>query len=259
MVFTISEGIRPISVFFGKSINEFFSALTQDLSFYQYIPLITLVIALFLPIAVILICFLCLVLFGYDFNFFHLFSFKKSKNQVQPSLINNQDFLPLLNIIQNEANKLQIATLGANECLPSINNDNLGESLTRSLRVIFDRINEKQLAAKEEINNLKFKNENLFSKDNRLEIEMNKSEIEETGCLSFEERQSENIPADYQEETTSKQVMIGLSKSAKLKSKSEKKSETNSKILNEDSRTVQQETNDYESEDEDIFVILEEN
>lgn len=189
-----------------------------------------------------------------------MFSFKKSKNQeIQPSLIKNKDFLPLLNIIQTEANRLEIATLGANECLPSINNDNLSESLTRSLRIIFDRINEKQLAAKEEINNLKSEKQNLFIKDSKLEIEMNKTEIEESGCLSYEEAQPEVIADRYQEETASKQVIIGLSKSARLKQKIGKKSEINSNILNEDEDKAQEETNDYQSEDEDIFVILDEN
>ncbi|RNA03003.1 hypothetical protein BpHYR1_014584, partial [Brachionus plicatilis] len=255
VIYTISEGIRPIAVFFGKSINEFFSALTQDLVFYQYVPLIAMVTILFVPIAVIFICFICLVLFGYEFNFFHLFSFKKTQHKVLPNSITNENLLPLLNMIKNETNKLQINTLGANECLPSVESENLSENLTRSLRVIFERINEKQLAAREEINNLKNEKKNLCIKDYQQDGEMEKSEIEEARCLTIEYMDSENMPADHQDKAVSKQVSIGMSKLAKSKiKKSESKHESN--LVKEN---LIETNNEEESEDEDIFVILDEN
>ena len=64
---------------FGEFINLFYSTLVKDLSFFQYIPLIIGVTVIGVPSLLYVISLLSLVLFGYEFNFFHLISFRKSQ------------------------------------------------------------------------------------------------------------------------------------------------------------------------------------
>lgn len=74
----MSESLKPIFISSGEFINQFYGALTKDLSFWQYIPLITLVTIVLLPIGLIFILVMSLVLFGYEFNFFYnLISFRR--------------------------------------------------------------------------------------------------------------------------------------------------------------------------------------
>ena len=35
----MTESFKPIAMSFGDSINQFYSSVTKDLSFYEYIPL----------------------------------------------------------------------------------------------------------------------------------------------------------------------------------------------------------------------------
>jgi len=67
-----------MAVSFGEFINNFYSALTKDLSFYQYMPLIALVTAVLVPVTVFMLSLLSLIMFNYEFNFFHLISFRKN-------------------------------------------------------------------------------------------------------------------------------------------------------------------------------------
>lgn len=74
----MSESVRPLAVTFGELINEFYSSLTKDLSFYQYVPLMILVTVVLVPFSLYFLSLISLLLFNYEFNFFHLISFKKS-------------------------------------------------------------------------------------------------------------------------------------------------------------------------------------
>ncbi|CAF0864434.1 unnamed protein product [Brachionus calyciflorus] len=253
VVYTISEGVRPIATLFGEFINHFFSALTKDLSFYQYLPLIGLVTTVFVPIAFVIICFLCLIFFGYDFNLFHLISFKKSQIKVEKIESKKEELLPLLNILKTEIANLEIATLKPIECLPTTENSNLNETLTRSLKVIFERINDRETQMKSEIESLKIENKQL-----QLAIQYNpdldKSDIEESRCLSIEYNQLENNELSGEEEKksqkNSKEISIGLSKS--IRKNSPKNENHKSKHKSKQ--------NDEDDDDEDsIYVILDEN
>jgi hypothetical protein len=103
---------------FGEFINEFYSALTKDLSFYQYMPLITLVTIIIVPVSVFFMSLLSMLLFNYEFNFFHLISFKKSNNsnniekqhQHELESIEQQkkDMLKLLSMVRTETQKLAL-------------------------------------------------------------------------------------------------------------------------------------------------------
>lgn len=100
IVFTITESIRPVSILFGESINLFYSSLTKNLSFYQYMPLMTVVTIVIVPISIYMMSLLSLVLFGYEFNFFHLISFKKNNNSEQ--LAQQAELLKVLAVLKRE-------------------------------------------------------------------------------------------------------------------------------------------------------------
>jgi hypothetical protein len=99
-----------MAVSFGEFINNFYSALTKDLSFYQYIPLITLVTAVLVPVTVFILSLLSLIMFNYEFNFFHLISFRKntsandSKNEIIIKKLKEEktEFLRILNEITKQ-------------------------------------------------------------------------------------------------------------------------------------------------------------
>ena len=67
---------------FGESINLFYSSLAKDLSFYQSIPLMLIVTLIMVPLFIFMMSFLSLILFGYEFNFFHIISFKKVSKKI---------------------------------------------------------------------------------------------------------------------------------------------------------------------------------
>jgi hypothetical protein len=64
---------------FGEIINIFFSSLTKDLYFYQYIPLVALVTTVFVPVAIFIFSLLSLIVFNYEFSFFHFITFRKNR------------------------------------------------------------------------------------------------------------------------------------------------------------------------------------
>ena len=78
LVYTVTESLRPVSVAFGESINQFYSAISKDLSFYEYIPLLTAVTIVLVTLIIFSSGFLSLLLFNYELNFFHLISFRKT-------------------------------------------------------------------------------------------------------------------------------------------------------------------------------------
>lgn len=104
IIFTITEAIRPISMLFGESINLFYSSLTKNLSFYQYMPLMTVVTIVAVPLLVYMMSLLSLVFFGYEFNFFHLISFKKGNGNSNNSeqLMQQTDLLKILAVLKKE-------------------------------------------------------------------------------------------------------------------------------------------------------------
>ena len=86
LVYTVTESLRPVSVAFGESINQFYSAISKDLSFYEYIPLLTAVTIVLVTLIIFSSGFLSLLLFGYELNFFHLISFRKTpQHNIAPS------------------------------------------------------------------------------------------------------------------------------------------------------------------------------
>ncbi len=93
---------------FGESINLFYSSLTKDLSFYQSIPLMFVVTSVLIPLLIFMMSLLSLLLFGYEFNFFHLISFKKSYKPATEELnalpISPQTLTETLRLI-NQANQ----------------------------------------------------------------------------------------------------------------------------------------------------------
>ena len=114
IVFTVSESVRPLAITFGEFINEFYSALTKDLSFYQYMPLIALVTVVLVPFSLYFLSLISLLLFNYEFNFFHLISFRKNVQQQQPVVPNpslealenqKKEMLKLLKMIKKETKK----------------------------------------------------------------------------------------------------------------------------------------------------------
>lgn len=103
IIYTITESIRPVSVLFGESINLFYSSLTKNLSFYQYMPLMAGVTVVIVPIAIYMMSLLSLVIFGYEFNFFHLISFKKSASAEKTNEIAQQtELLKILSVLKKE-------------------------------------------------------------------------------------------------------------------------------------------------------------
>jgi hypothetical protein len=68
---------------FGESINQFYSAITRDLSFYEYIPLLIAVTLVLVVLIIFGTSFLSLLLFNYELNFFHLIKFRKTYDQPQ--------------------------------------------------------------------------------------------------------------------------------------------------------------------------------
>ncbi len=112
--------MRPLAITFGEFINEFFSALTKDLSFYQYVPLITLVTVILVPVTIYFMSLLSLILFNYEFNFFHLISFKKghappaaatvdarqSQEAIESMNRQKKEMFRLLGMIKGETKKL---------------------------------------------------------------------------------------------------------------------------------------------------------
>ena len=71
---------------FGESINQFYSAITKDLSFYEYIPLLIAVTLVLVVLIIFGTSFLSLLLFNYELNFFHLIKISKSQQNVQPHI-----------------------------------------------------------------------------------------------------------------------------------------------------------------------------
>ncbi len=69
-----------MAVSLGEFINIFYSSLTKDLSFYQYIPLVALVTSVLVPVAVFVLSLFSLIVFNYEFNFFHLITFRKNRH-----------------------------------------------------------------------------------------------------------------------------------------------------------------------------------
>lgn len=100
IIFTITEAIRPISILFGESINLFYSSLTKNLSFYQYMPLMGVVTVVMIPLLVYMMSLLSLIIFGYEFNFFHLISLKKSSKNSES--ISKEEVLKLLDIVKKQ-------------------------------------------------------------------------------------------------------------------------------------------------------------
>jgi hypothetical protein len=78
VTYTLGECFRPIAVAIGESINQFYSAITKDLSFYQYIPLLIGVTIISVVLIVFGSAFFSLLLFNYELNFFHLVKFRKT-------------------------------------------------------------------------------------------------------------------------------------------------------------------------------------
>lgn len=108
IIFTLTESSRPLFMLFGESINLFYSSLTKDLSFYQSIPLMFVVTSVLIPLLIFMMSLLSLLLFGYEFNFFHLISFKKSYKPATEELnalpISPQTLTETLRLI-NQANQ----------------------------------------------------------------------------------------------------------------------------------------------------------
>lgn len=103
IIYTITESVRPISILFGESINLFYSSLTKNLSFYQYVPLMAVVTIVMVPLLFYVISLFSLVFFGYEFNFFHLISFKKSSHQPNAeSLAQQSELLKILAVLKKE-------------------------------------------------------------------------------------------------------------------------------------------------------------
>lgn len=97
VVYTFSESLRPIAVGFGESINQFYSAITKDLGFWQYIPLLIGVTVVMVVLIIFGTAFLSLLLFNYELNFFHLIKFRKSSEVVaQESLQENEKMKKML-------------------------------------------------------------------------------------------------------------------------------------------------------------------
>ena len=84
-MFTITESFQPVAIMVGESINKFFRSLTKDLSYYQCIQLTIVTTSLLMPLLVYLMSFLSLLLFDYEFNFFHIISVKKNKTLQIPT------------------------------------------------------------------------------------------------------------------------------------------------------------------------------
>ena len=104
----MTESSRPLFMLFGESINLFYSSLTKDLSWYQSIPLLVGVTSVLVPCLIFMMSFLSMLLFGYEFNFFHLISFKKSYKpatmECNPLAISPQTLTETLRLI-NQANQ----------------------------------------------------------------------------------------------------------------------------------------------------------
>jgi hypothetical protein len=110
--------VRPVSVALGEFLNQFYSALTKDLSFYQYLPLMTLVTLIFVPLAVIFIAFLVLLVFGYEFNLFHLISFRKSKlTKNEANEMKRLEAEQIFNMIRDETKELPLTMTTSSSCL----------------------------------------------------------------------------------------------------------------------------------------------
>lgn len=112
-MYTISESLKPIFVYSGEFVNQFYVSLTKDLSIWQSIPLVALFTGVLLPIGLIFFLFMSLVFTGYDFNFFYnLISFRRSHQpaptnimpQIQDRL--RQELESLTNMINAESKKL---------------------------------------------------------------------------------------------------------------------------------------------------------
>lgn len=111
IIFTITESIRPISVLLGESINLFYSSLTKNLSFYQYMPLMGVVTVILVPLLVYMMSLLSLILFGYEFNFFHLISLKKSDKGAE--LAQQEEFLKALSLLRKENEMITASLTGS--------------------------------------------------------------------------------------------------------------------------------------------------
>ena len=68
---------------FGESINQFYSAITKDLSFYEYIPLLAIVSLILVYVITYVTSILSLLLFNYELNFFYLIKFRKPPQNYQ--------------------------------------------------------------------------------------------------------------------------------------------------------------------------------
>jgi hypothetical protein len=102
-VYTITETMRPLVVSSGQFINNFYGALAKDLSFYQSIPLLAVFTIIFVPFSMFLFSLLSLLLFNYEFNFFHLVSFKKSHKATNDNeKIKEESVKEILNVLKRE-------------------------------------------------------------------------------------------------------------------------------------------------------------
>jgi hypothetical protein len=62
-------------------LNQFYSSLTKNLSWYQSITLMIFVSSLFVPITIYIFSFLSLLLFDYELYFFCFISLRNNKSQ----------------------------------------------------------------------------------------------------------------------------------------------------------------------------------
>jgi hypothetical protein len=183
--------VRPLAITFGEFINDFFCALTKDLSFYQYMPLMTLVTVVLVPFSIYFMSLLSLLLFNYEFNFFHLISFKKGHQQQQqqahpvtvkpnPEAIEaaekqKKEMLKLLSMIKGETRRLAYKFENI-----SSEKSNLASNINDAMR----NVNQYQLQNQQAIQYCAVSSS--FS-DYESNHNKNVSQVDEAGSSSFEE------------------------------------------------------------------------
>jgi Ser-tRNA(Ala) deacylase AlaX len=281
IMFTLTESLKPFAAGLGEFINNFYSSLGKDMPIYQYVPLTLIVTTCAVPILLYIVSLLSLVLFGYEFNFFHLISFRKSQNcnkteqGVTPPAIAaveqpfNAQILSLLAKLNNENEKLcadanKRKTLESSSPKKSLkplaaianesfnNESDLNESLKTNMDVYISNVKSKEEEYQTKINALKAENA-------KLKTIIIKTPVKQQRSLQHEEEEEkENLNSTP---INTKVVQIGFSKTVS-NGKSHLKRTKEQELLQEsnDSNTASVAFEDTEDDDaDDIYVILEDN
>ena len=301
---------------FGEFINNFYSALTKDLSMYQYMPLIALVTIIGVPSILYMLSIFSMLVFGYEFNFFHLISFRKSSTTTtEPKEVRetatgqicndqvNAQLLALIARLNNENEKLvadnkkimiessqkiidehvtspkkefkQLIAIEQNS-----NEENLNSSLVSNFDAFISNVNTKEEEYINKIKDLEVENKKLksivtpskpdvFNERKPSELLENSNDEKENIQVSTPNKINNN---SNNNNNSSKVVSIGLSKTVlankinstnnilmQAKAGPSLKRTKERELLQEsnDSNTAFEDTED--DEDNDIFVILEDN